>query len=542
MGVKTIEIAIYVVVFCYFCTVNIIKVNSVFMETTHKINKVELRNLRMEDYDQLAKSFKRIYADHDVFWTHEQIKTLITIFPEGQVVIVVDDKIVGCALSIIVDYNMVKGDHTYAKVTGNETFNTHNPQGNILYGIEVFIHPDYRGLRLGRRMYEYRKELCEKLNLKAIMFGGRIPNYYKYADTMRPKEYIEKVRSREIYDPVLTFQLSNDFHVRRVIRNYLPNDEESKHCATLLQWDNIYYQPATDSYVEKRPTVRLGLVQWQMRPYKDLDDLFEQVEFFVDSVSDYKSDFVLFPEYFNAPLMARFNDMGEAQSIRGLAQYTEKIRDRFVELAISYNINIITGSMPFVKADGGLYNVGFLCRRDGSYDMYEKIHVTPDEQKSWGLSRGDEVKTFDTDCGRIGILICYDVEFPELSRLMADEGMQILFVPFNTDTQNAYARVKVCAQARAVENECYVAIAGSVGNLPRVHNMDIQYAQSAVFTPCDFAFPPDGKGAMATPGTEQILVADCDLTLLNELHTYGSVRNLRDRRKDLYELRMKKEK
>lgn len=541
-GVKTIEIVIYVVVFCYFCTVNIIKVNSVFMETTHKINKVELRNLRMEDYDQLAKSFKRIYADHDVFWTHEQIKTLITIFPEGQVVIVVDDKIVGCALSIIVDYNMVKGDHTYAKVTGNETFNTHNPQGNILYGIEVFIHPDYRGLRLGRRMYEYRKELCEKLNLKAIMFGGRIPNYYKYADTMRPKEYIEKVRSREIYDPVLTFQLSNDFHVRRVIRNYLPNDEESKHCATLLQWDNIYYQPATDSYVEKRPTVRLGLVQWQMRPYKDLDDLFEQVEFFVDSVSDYKSDFVLFPEYFNAPLMARFNDMGEAQSIRGLAQYTEKIRDRFVELAISYNINIITGSMPFVKADGGLYNVGFLCRRDGSYDMYEKIHVTPDEQKSWGLSRGDEVKTFDTDCGRIGILICYDVEFPELSRLMAEEGMQILFVPFNTDTQNAYARVKVCAQARAVENECYVAIAGSVGNLPRVHNMDIQYAQSAVFTPCDFAFPTDGKGAMATPGTEQILVADCDLTLLNELHTYGSVRNLRDRRKDLYELRMKKEK
>lgn len=190
-----------------------------------KINKVEMRNLRMEDYDQLAKSFRRIYGDSDVFWTHAQIKKLITIFPEGQVVIIADDKIVGCALSIIVDYNMVKGDHTYAQVTGNETFNTHNPKENILYGIEVFIHPDYRGLRLGRRMYVYRKELCEKLNLKAIMFGGRIPNYHKYADKMRPKEYIEKVRSREIYDPVLNFQLSNDFHVRRVIRNYLPNDE-----------------------------------------------------------------------------------------------------------------------------------------------------------------------------------------------------------------------------------------------------------------------------------------------------------------------------
>ncbi|WP_308772658.1 bifunctional GNAT family N-acetyltransferase/carbon-nitrogen hydrolase family protein [uncultured Bacteroides sp.] len=508
--------------------------------TQKKINKVELRNLQIEDYAQLAQSFTRVYADKDVFWTHAQIEKLIRIFPEGQIVTVVDDKIVGCALSIIVDYDLVKGDHTYAKVTGDETFSTHNPKGNILYGIEVFIHPEYRGLRLARRMYEYRKELCEKLNLKAIMFGGRIPNYYKYADQMRPKEYIEKVRSREIYDPVLTFQLSNDFHVRRVMRNYLPNDEESKHCATLLQWDNIYYQPPTDSYIDKKTTVRVGLVQWQMRSYQTLDDVFEQVEFFIDAVAGYKSDFVLFPEYFNAPLMAKFNNMGEAQSIRALAQYTEDIRDRFINLAIKHNINIITGSMPYVKEDGGLYNVGFLCRRDGTYEMYEKIHVTPDEVKSWGLSGGKKVQTFETDCAKIGVLICYDVEFPELSRLMADQGMQILFVPFLTDTQNGYSRVRVCAQARAIENECFVVIAGSVGNLPRVHNMDIQYAQSGVFTPCDFAFPTDGKRAEATPNTEMILVSDVDLDLLNELHTYGSVRNLRDRRNDLYELRMKK--
>ena len=139
-----------------------------------EINKVEIRNLQKEDYDQLASSFTRVYADgSDVFWTPEQIDKLIRIFPEGQIVTVVDDKIVGCALSIIVNYNDVKNDHTYAQVTGNETFDTHTRKGNILYGIEVFIHPDYRGLRLARRMYEYRKELCEKLNLKAIMFGGR---------------------------------------------------------------------------------------------------------------------------------------------------------------------------------------------------------------------------------------------------------------------------------------------------------------------------------------------------------------------------------
>lgn len=103
----------------------------------------------------------------------------------------------------------------------------------------------------------------------------------------------------------------------------------------------------------------------------------------------------------------------------------------------------------------------FLVRRDGSYEMYEKVHVTPDEIKSWGLSGGKMVQTFDTDCAKIGILICYDVEFPELSRIMADQGMQILFVPFLTDTQNGYSRVRVCAQARAIENECFVVIAGA---------------------------------------------------------------------------------
>ncbi|MCD8318340.1 MAG: bifunctional GNAT family N-acetyltransferase/carbon-nitrogen hydrolase family protein [Paraprevotella sp.] len=504
------------------------------------ISKIQVRPLQIEDYAQLAQSFRRVYSDgSDVFWTHGQIETLLRIFPEGQVVTVADGVIVGCALSIIVDYNLVKGDHTYAQVTGHETFSTHNPKGNILYGIEVFIHPDYRGLRLARRMYEYRKDLCEKLNLKAIMFGGRIPNYHKYADKLMPKQFIEQVRKREIYDPVLTCQLSNDFHVRKVMTNYLPNDEESRHYACLLQWDNIYYQPETSETLPANKMVRVGLVQWQMRNYGNLDDLFEQIEFFVDAVSGYNSDFILFPEYFNAPLMAGFNNLSESQAIRGLAEYTDEIRDRFIQLAISSNINIITGSMPLLR-DRNLYNVGFLCRRDGSYEMYEKIHVTPDETKSWGLSGGSVIRTFDTDCAKIGVLICYDVEFPELSRIMADQGMQILFVPYLTDTQNAYSRVRACAQARAIENECFVAIAGSVGNLPRVHNMDIQYAQSGVFTPCDFAFPTDGRRAEATPNTEMILVSDVDLDLLSALHAYGSVRNLKDRRRDLYEVRFKK--
>ena len=285
--------------------------------------------------------------------------------------------------------------------------------------------------------------------------------------------------------------------------------------------------------------MRLGLIQLQMRPYKGLDELMHHAEYFVNAVSNYRSDFALFPEFFNAPLMAENNHLSEPDAIRELAKHTKIITNQFSEFAITYNINIITGSMPEMR-DERLYNVGFLCRRDGTVERYENLHVTPDEAKVWGLQGGDKLEVFDTDCGKIGILICYDSEFPELSRILAEDGMDILFVPFLTDTQNGFSRVRNCAQARAIENECYVAIAGSVGNLPNVHNMDIQYAQSMVFTPCDFAFPATGIKAETTPNTEMILIADDDIDLLRELNQFGSVKNLRDRRKDLYELKRKK--
>lgn len=500
------------------------------------IENVELSFLTVDDYQELKKAMVSSYSNlENAYWKENQIKTLIAKFKEGQVVIKINGQIAGCALSIIVDSEKFSHHHTYKEITGNYTFSSHTDEGNVLYGIDVFIKPEYRGLRLARRLYEYRKELCEKLNLERIVFGGRIPNYHTHADQMSAKEYVEKVRKNELHDKVLSFQISNDFHPTRVIKGYLPGDTESNEYAVLLEWINIYYEGKSNKPRSNKMVVRLGLIQWQMRPYNGLDDLMQQAEYFVDAVSGYRSDFALFPEFFNAPLMADYNHLSEPDAIRELSKYTDSIVRKFSELSISYNINIITGSMPELK-EGKLLNVGYLCKRDGSVERFEKIHVTPDEAKIWGMSGGSSLKTFDTDCGKIGILICYDSEFPELSRLLADEGMDILFVPFLTDTQNGYSRVRYCAQARAIENECYVAIAGSVGNLPKVHNMDIQFAQSMVFTPCDFAFPSNGIKAEATPNTEMILISDVDIHMLRELHQFGSVRNLKDRRPDIYKL------
>ncbi|MDQ6888655.1 MAG: carbon-nitrogen hydrolase family protein [Bacteroidota bacterium] len=501
---------------------------------------IEVRQLTIHDYQELKEAMVKAYASMGgQYWREDSLARLISVFPEGQIAVVVDNKVAGCALSLRINYDKFGDTHTYKEITGNYTFDTYEPDGDVLYGIEVFIDPTSRGMRLARRLYEARKNLCRQLNLKAIIAGGRIPKYHEYADKMSPKEYIESVKRREIHDPTLSFQLSNDFQVKLVSKNYLPEDKESMGFATLLVWHNIYFEPVQNPLHSAKSTVRIGCIQWQVRPYNKIEDLLQSVEYFVDAVSDYQSDFILFPELFNTPLMGLFNDLPTVQAIRELATFTPKLVAEFSKLAISYNVNIIGGSMPMLE-EGELYNTSYFFHRNGKINYSNKIHITPSETHEWAMKGGNKVEIIEADVAKIGILICYDVEFPELSRILADQGMQILFVPFLTDTQNAYNRVRFCAQARAVENECYVAIAGNVGNLPKVTNMDLQFAQAAVLTPSDFPFPVNGVKAEATPNTEMIIISDVDLSSLIGLHNHGSVRNLKDRRHDLYEVVLKK--
>lgn len=497
-----------------------------------------LRNTRLEDYEDIASIMRRVYADltGSPTWSREQFAAQVQRFPEGQICIEDNGRVVAAAISVIVEYKKFGDRHSYRQITGNGFLTTHDPKGDTLYGVDVFVDPEYRGLRLGRRLYDARKELCERLNLRAIVAGGRIPGYSNYRDALTPAQYVERVKRGELRDPVLTFQLANDFHVKRLIPGYLPSDEASGAYATLIEWINIYYEEPGRALGGRPSEARIGVVQWQMRTTRSLEDLFEQIEYYVDAVSGYHADCVLFPEFFNGPLLGRFNDLPGADAVRRLAEFTPTIRAKMLEFALAYNINIIAGSMPERRGEK-IFNTAFLCRRDGSFEQQDKLHVTPDEAAVWGLSGGNALKVFDTDFGRIGILVCYDVEFPELARTLALEGMDMLFVPFLTDTKNGYLRVRRCAQARAIENECYVAISGSVGNLPKVENMDMQYAQSAVFTPSDFAFPHDAVAAEATPNTDMTLIVDLDLDQLKELRVHGSVRNLLDRRTDLYELR-----
>ena len=305
---------------------------------TKDIENIELKFLDLKDYQELKTTMISAYTNMpDSYWKEHHIESLINKFPEGQVVIKINGQLAGCALSIIVDYDDFEDNHSYTDITGNYSFNTHTNDGDVMYGVDVFIKPEFRGLRLGRRLYDYRKEVCEKLNLRGIAFGGRMPNYSKYSSDISPKEYIEKVKLKEINDPVLNFQIANDFHPTKVIKGYLEGDEASGEFAILMEWDNIYYQKPTKKAVTKKKNVRLGLIQWQMRPYKDLDELLNQAEYFIDAVAGYRSDFVLFPEFFNAPLMAKDNHLSTPEAIRELAKHTKAIVDKFSEFSISYN-------------------------------------------------------------------------------------------------------------------------------------------------------------------------------------------------------------
>ena len=291
---------------------------------------------------------------------------------------------------------------------------------------------------------------------------------------------------------------------------------------------------------EKKSTfpVRICAVQYMVKNISAFKEFASQCEYFVKVSSDYDSDFVVFPEIFTTQLLSFIEEKPANLAARKLTQFTEQYIELFTKMAVKYNVNIIGGS-HFVEEDNKIYNIAYLFRRDGTTDRQYKIHATPNERKWWGISGGNEINVFDTDRGKISILICYDIEFPELSRIVTDKGANIIFVPFCTDDRQGYLRVRYCAQARAVENQIYTVIAGTVGNLTQVENMDIQYAQSAIFTPSDFAFPRDGIVGECSPNIEMVVVGDLDLETLKHHREAGTVTLLKDRRQDIYELKVK---
>ncbi|MGI8943989.1 MAG: GNAT family N-acetyltransferase [Qipengyuania sp.] len=506
--------------------------------------RLEIRQAESSDVRAIADLVRRAYDDLPAY-THGEIRGQLNNYPRGCFVAKLDGKLVGYCASMRLSQRLAFSDHTWEEITGNGFGSRHNAKGDWLYGFEMCVDPKVRGTRIGRRLYEERRTLAERLDLSGIVFGGRMPGFARALRRKTNKaesaeDYLAKVIDSKIHDPVLRFQLANGFEPQGIIEGYLPEDKRSKGHAVRMVWRNPYVE--SDAPPEHRvprdvESVRIATCQLQARAVSGFDEFIKQIEYFVDVAADYEADFIVFPELFTLMLLsAEDKVLTPLEAIEVLSNYTPKIRKRLSEMALNFNINIIGGSHPTRMDDGDIHNVAYVCLRDGSVHAQEKIHPTPNEAYWWNIKGGDTIDAIQTDCGPIGVLICYDSEFPELARRLVDEGARIIFVPFCTDSRQGYMRVRYCSAARAIENQCYTVLSGNVGNLPNVANMDIQYAQSCILTPCDFPFARDGIAAEASENVETLTISDVNLADLNWARAEGTVQNLADRRFDLYRI------
>ena len=512
--------------------------------STRERARLTLRHAGIADIPAIVALSDRIYG-HENGYTAEMLNGQIAQFPQGVFVAYYDDVAVGYCATFRIDERAAMAPHRWQEISGGGYASRHLSTGDWLYGMEVCVDPAHRGLRIGRRMYELRKRLCQDLGLKGIVFGGRLPGFSRRARRYQGdvRAYVADVVAGRVRDRALSFQLRNGFELIGVLPGYLPQDLESAGYAAHLLWRNPKIDANAPTRGTQRPlpdSVRVATVQYQQRRVASFEEFATQVEYFVDIAADYRADFVVFPELFTLQLLSVENKpLSPVDSLLALTGYTERFAQLLCELAVRHNINIIGGSHPTRTSDGEdgkVRNICYVALRDGSLHTRDKLHPTPNERTWWGIGGGDSAQAIMTDCGPIGVMICYDSEFPELGRHLVDQGAMILFVPFCTDTREGYLRVRYCSQARAVENQCYVVLSGNVGNLPGVNNFDIQYAQSCILTPCDFPFARDGVAADTTPNVEQVAFADLRLNDLVVARNDGTVQNLNDRRHDLYSL------
>ena len=508
------------------------------------VTRLEVRLAVPADETAIVALVARAYPEMGTY-SAGMVRGHINNFPEGQFVAVFENEVVGYCASLRIDEAVALQPHDWATITGNGFGSRHDPNGDWLYGFEMAVDPRQRGLRIGKRLYEARRTLAERLELRGIVIAGRMPGYRRVkARVTGPEDYLQKVQEGQLRDPVVGFQLANGFTPIGVLRNYLPKDAASGGFAAHMVWRNPYVDP-NEPVAFRVPrgveSVRLATVQLQARAVGSFEEFIKHVEYFVDVAADYRADFVVFPELFALSLLSfETKRLSPIEAIDRLTEHREPLVAELSRMALRYNINIVGGSHPSRAENGDIHNVSYVCLRDGSIHSQEKIHPTPNEAYWWKIQGGNSVDVIQTDIGPIGVLICYDSEFPELARRLVDEGARIIFIPFCTDTKQGYMRVRYCAQARAIENQCYVVLSGNVGNLPGVDNMDVQYAQSCILTPCDFPFARDGIAAEASENIETLTISDVNLSDLTWARAEGTVRNLADRRFDLYSIQWKR--
>lgn len=274
--------------------------------------------------------------------------------------------------------------------------------------------------------------------------------------------------------------------------------------------------------------IRVATLQYHIRQVETFEQFAAQVRGLVETAADYKCKLVLFPEYFTLQLLTLGDVRADIrQQVRRLATFVDRYVALFRELSAKHRLYICAGTIPV--ADGEeIYNESFFFGPDGSHRVQPKLHMTRFEAEEWIVKPRNRLKLFDTQLGKIAIAICYDVQFPEIARAAARRGAKILLVPSCTDDRQGMLRVRYCAQARAIENQMYVITSHTVGSLPMVPAVSLNYGQAAILTPSDFPFARDGILAEGIPNQETMVIAELEMGAIQRARSSGTVLPLLD--------------
>lgn len=278
--------------------------------------------------------------------------------------------------------------------------------------------------------------------------------------------------------------------------------------------------------------LRVSAVQYHLHTITSFQQFADQVTHYVKTAQEFDAQFVLFPEFITTQLLS-IPINGKQATIHDLPTYTERYYELFTVLAKQTNMYLIGGT-HVIEQNNNLYNVAHLFTPDGTIHQQAKLHITPTEVNEWGITPGEDVHVWETEHGTIALLTCYDIEFPEIVRIVRAKGADIIFCPSCTDDRHGFHRVRYCCHARAVENQVYVVTTGTVGSLSTVDFMRANFGQAAIITPNDLPFPPRGILAEGEINDDMVVTADLDVSLLYKVREKGSVTTWRDRRIDLY--------
>lgn len=254
----------------------------------------------------------------------------------------------------------------------------------------------------------------------------------------------------------------------------------------------------------------------------------DRLSLWVAEAADHDAQLLVFPEYAAMSLAALFGDPVRGDLVAQL-DALQSLRDDYLalhqRLAQQYGVHILAGSFPWQTAPQRFHNRAWLCTPDGAASYQDKQIMTRFEREVWAISSGDAAKVFDTALGRIGVAICYDSEFPLLVRAQVEAGAEILLLPSCTDAAAGYHRVRVAAQARALESQCYVLVSPLVGDAPWSPAIDVNVGAAGVYGPPDRGFPDDGVIAQGQLNEAGWVYAEIDLECVRQVRSNGQVLN-----------------